>query len=377
MRFVLSSDRFVFAEQPRPGFPLILDARMEPAEPFHSYLIWRLLDAGAALDSKTWESYGRALWDFAKFLDANGLTWNQPFSSPGHGVVVRYRDWQISLRLDAGTINQRMRLVVGLYEWAARKKQIRSLPFHYREVTPRSTRRYASNRNAAHLAISRPNVLLAEWEKEPAFLLANQVKQARREIRSTSQRLLFDLMARVGLRSVEARTFPIKYVFDPRIKKDLNDSSMIFVNLSPNDMDIKFDKPRSVAVPFSLMEDLWAYTRFERNRLLAGRTERRELLITVNGNPFSKTSAGKVFSYLAERIGFKITPLMLRHTYAIHTLLVLRANPNLGIEPLMWLRDRLGHSHVETTMTYLRQIERLMGAEAEQLMSEFDRIYGI
>lgn len=128
MRFVLASDDFVYAMRPRPGFPLILNGQMEPAEPFHSFLMWLLLERGGDLDEKTWESYGRAIWDFAKFLDANRLTWNQPFNAPVDGVVVMYRNWQVrDLRLDAGTINQRLRLVVKMYEWAQRKGTIAGL----------------------------------------------------------------------------------------------------------------------------------------------------------------------------------------------------------------------------------------------------------
>ena len=82
--------------------------------------------------------------------------------------------------------------------------------------------------------------------------------------------------------------------------------------LDPKDMEIKFDKPRDVAVPHSLMEELWAYTLFERNRL-AGTQVRRELILTVNGICYGKDSAVKVFKHLSNRVGFKITPLMLRH----------------------------------------------------------------
>ncbi|WP_197378050.1 tyrosine-type recombinase/integrase [Ralstonia pseudosolanacearum] len=376
MRFVLASDDFVYAMRPRPGFPLILDGDMRPAEPFHSYLVWRLLDKGDPLHPKTWEAYGRSIWDFARFLDANGLTWDQPFNAPGSGVVVKYRNWQVDMRLDAGTINQRLKQVIGMYEWAGRRQMIDSLPFDYKSVTRRGVEHDLAHKTEGQQTTERANVLLDEWDKEPAFLTAEQLAAARREIRSTSQRLLFDLMARVGLRSVEARTFPLKYVFDPRARSDLKPGMMIDLRLNPKHMEIKFNKSRVVAMPYSLMEDLWAYTQFERNKFV-GSNPRPELVLTVNGNPFSNASAGKVFAYLAAKVRFKITPLMLRHSYAIHTLLVLRAHPELELEPLMWVRDRLGHVSVATTMVYLRQIERLMGDTAVKLMNEFDAIYGL
>lgn len=376
MRFVLASEDFQYANRSRPGFPLILNSAMEPSWPEHSYLMSSLLGKGVALDIKTWDSYGRAIWDFARFLDANDLTWDQPFTAPGNGVVVMYRDWQVDLKLDSGTINHRLRLVVKMYEWAMDSRLIHDVPFEYRYVTRRAVDSALAHKTGGEQTTAQPTILVDEWEKEPAFLTSEQLVVARREIRSASQKLLFDLMARVGLRSEEARTFPLKYVFDPQTRRDLKPSSMIYTNLNPQDMEIKFDKPRVVVIPYNLMEDMWAYTQFERNRL-AGTKDRTELILTINGNRFSNSSAQKVFSYLGKRIGFKIIPLMLRHSYAIHTLLVLRAHPELKLEPLLWLRDRLGHSSVTTTMIYLRQIERMMGGEAEKMMTEFDAIYGV
>ncbi len=45
MRFVLSSSELVYGRRSRSGFPLILNDEMQPAEPFHDYLMWRLLNS--------------------------------------------------------------------------------------------------------------------------------------------------------------------------------------------------------------------------------------------------------------------------------------------------------------------------------------------
>lgn len=108
MRFVLSTGDFKYANRQRPGFPLILDGAMQPAQPFHGYLRHRLLEGGRLLDVKTWEAYGRRLWDFAMFLHANKLKWDQPSTAPGVSVVSVYRDWQtFDLKLDPSTIQAR------------------------------------------------------------------------------------------------------------------------------------------------------------------------------------------------------------------------------------------------------------------------------
>lgn len=377
MRFIRATDEFVFAGRPRPGFPLILDDSMAPAQPFHDYLMHRLLENGKVLDEKTWEAYGRRLWDFARFLVANGVTWNQPFASVGQSVVSAYRNWQAGdLKLDPSTINGRLAVIAAMYQWALGRGLVERLPFSHSEVTAHAIQHDLAHVTGGRKTVSRPDILLDEWEKEPAFLTADQLRVARGSIRSTSQRLLFDLMSRVGLRSVEARTFPLSYVFDPASRRALRPGSFIELLLEPADMEIKFGKPRAVHVPYSLMEDMFAYTTYERTGL-ADRLARSELILTTHGNPYSKDSAVKVFADLGRRLGFPIRPLMLRHSYAVHTLLMLRSRPEIKLEPLMYVRDRLGHRSVQHTMIYLRQIERLLGAEALAMMDDFDRLYGV
>lgn len=377
MRYVRATDEFVFAGRPRPGFPLILDDSMEPAQPFHDYLLYRLLESGKALDQKTWEAYGRRLWDFARFLQANEWCWDDPFMSVGQSVVSVYRDWQAQdLKLDPATINARLELVTAMYRWAHERGRIDRLPFTCSDVAVYGIEHDLTHITGGRKRSSRPAVLLNEWNKEPAFLTADQLKIVRQSIRSAAQRLLFDLMARVGLRSVEARTFPLSYVVDPRTQKAWKPGTFIDVRLDPRDMEIKFNKSRVVHVPYSLMEDMYAYTTFERNGL-ADAADRKELILTIHGQRYSKESAVKVYTDLSNTVGFRVRPLMLRHSYAIHTLLLLRSRPEIPMEPLMYVRDRLGHASVQTTMVYLQQIERLLGAEALAMMDEFDRLYGV
>lgn len=249
MRFLFATRDFIYAGRPRPGFPLILDDEMQPALPFHAYLLHRLLEEGKALDVKTWEAYGRRLWDFAKFLSTNAMWWDQPFAAVGQSVVRVYRDWQVQdLKLDPATVNDRLELVAAMYRWAHGRGRIERLPFTLSDVTVQGVEHDLAHVTGGRRTVARPDVLLDEWDKEPAFLTADQLKIARAEIRSPSQRLLFDLMARVGLRSVEARTFPVSYVFDPSTRKALKPGTFIEARLDPRDMEIKFDKPRVVHV---------------------------------------------------------------------------------------------------------------------------------
>nr|WP_315239992.1 tyrosine-type recombinase/integrase [uncultured Albidiferax sp.] len=378
MRLIFTTGEYVYAGRPRPGFPMILGDDMVPAQPFHGYLHHHLLGRGKALDIKTWEAYGRRLWDFARFLHANDLQWDQPFESYGTSVVRVYRDWQAAdLRLDPSTINDRLKQVTDFYKWAHGQQLIDELPFGQSTVTIRGIEHDLMHVTGGQKITRRADVLLDEWDKEPVFLTSSQIKMARSDIRSTSQRLLFDLMVRVGLRSIEARTFPLAYVFDPVTRPHLMPGTMIDVRLDPRDMEIKFKKPRVVHVPYSLMQDMYQYTLFERNRCVKEGGEGQALILTAHGNVHSKGSARKVMHDIGRRVNFAIRPLMLRHSYAIHTLLLLRNYADFKGEPLLYVRDRLGHASVQTTVIYLAQINRLAGGEALAMMAEFDQLFDV
>ncbi|MNY20874.1 site-specific tyrosine recombinase XerD [compost metagenome] len=222
---------------------------------------------------------------------------------------------------------------------------------------------------------SKADVTVTQWEALPQFLSMEQLFAIRSCNVSPGRRLLLDLMTRVGLRSVEARTFALKYVFNPYRRKDCAPDRMIRIRLDPRDMMTKFNKPRDVDIPFSLMNDLHAYTLHERNRLANEGEECSALILTTGGRKFTKDGIGEVCASISKRVGFKFNALMLRHSYAVHTLRRLRQDPNFHGEPLLYLRDRMGHSSVQTTTIYLRQIEQLAGGLALAVEDEFDAMF--
>lgn len=377
MRLVFSTKEFIYNGLPRPGFPIILGDDMQPVQPFQDFLLWRLLGRGFPLSRLTWEGYGRRLWDYAMFLKANELVWNQPFEVPGQSVVSRYRDWSLrSLNLRRSTLNSRLRIVADFYNWAHETHLIDALPFSYRRDRCRKVDRFLMH--VGDVSPKQvPSLIVPEWSAPPEFLTLPQLELVRRICRSATRRLLLDLMARVGLRSVEARTFPLRYVFNPARRADCRPGQMLRLRLDPKDMGTKFSKPRDVDVPYSLMEDMYAYTLYERSRLAStSPTSSATLLLTATGRPFSKDAVVEVFHSLSAAAGFRITALMLRHSYAIHTLSRLRARRDYNGEPLLYVRDRLGHSDVQTTLVYLRQIEQLAGSVALAVEDEFSTLFG-
>ena len=379
MRLAFTTSSFVYAGLPRPGLPIILGDDMSPVQPVQDFIIHKLLGQGKKLSPLTWTDYGRRLWDYFAFLDANSIVWDDPSSVVGKGPVARYKAWSLTeAGVTARTLNSRLRLIAEFYEWAVQIGAIEAVPYGYEERRVSARDQFLKHAVDHNATVERPDIFVQEWSSLPEFLAKEQVKAclASVALKRASRRLLFDLMWRIGLRSCEARTFPLSYVFDPSKRPDCNPSRMIRIRLNPRDMTIKFDKPRDVDVPFSLMEALYAYTLYERNRLASASTqEHSALVLNEYGIPYSKDAVGDLFRALSLKVGFRATALMLRHSYAVHTLARLRNESSFHGEPLLYVRDRLGHADVQTTAIYLSQINQLASQLVLAIEDEFDRMF--
>jgi len=247
------------------GFPLLLDNDGWPLEPAQSFL-WHVLITHGSIESKlTWEAYGRRLYDYFAFLSANDLAWNEGQKLHGLSVVARYRNWSLGeLGLNPNTVNKRLNLVVRFYDWCKRQGHISHLPFGTRDVRTPLHQGFLAHVDRSGGVVSKPMVMARERKATIKFLIKEQVRQCLGAKLDSSHALLFNLMVRTGMRSCEARTFPLAYVFNPRIQKGLTPGQMIRINLEPADMHIKYGKPRSVDVPWSLMEDMWSYSLHQR-----------------------------------------------------------------------------------------------------------------
>jgi len=116
MRLVFATEDLTLAGRSFVGFPLLVGSDGWPVEPAQSFLWHILIEVGEALSISTWEAYGRRLFDYFAFLEANGLSWNEESVANGLSVLARYRDWSSGeLGLDPGTVNKRLGLIVRFY----------------------------------------------------------------------------------------------------------------------------------------------------------------------------------------------------------------------------------------------------------------------
>ena len=362
MRLVLATTDLTVEGRSFAGFPLLIDDDGWPLEPAQSFL-WHTLVTHGSIESKlTWEAYGRRLYDYFAFLSANDLTWDEDQKPHGLSVVAKYRDWSLGeLGLNQNNVNKRLNLVVRFYDWCKRQGYVSHLPFGMRDVRTPSHQGFLAHVDCTGGMVSKPVVMARERKATIKFLIKEQVRQCLGARLDPSHALLFNLMVRTGMRSCEARSFPLTYVFNPRTRTGLTPGQMIRVNLEPADMHLKYGKPRSVDVPWSLMEDMWTYSLHQREvrRQRAGQVP-TALVLTELGTEFSKGAVVDAMKAIEKKVGFPVRAHMLRHTYGTYTLSALRKSTVFQGEPLLYVRDRMGHSDVQTTAIYLHLINQLI-----------------
>lgn len=377
MRLVFATKDLKLAGRSFEDFPLLIGSDGLPVEPAQSFLWHVLVESGEALSVSTWEAYGRRLFDYFAFLEVNGLSWNEGAVAPGLSVLTRYRDWSSGeLGLDPGTVNKRLGVIVRFYRWAKQLGHITLLPFSEKRVRVVPHSGLLSHVARPGAESTKASVMVRERRRLTKFLTKDQAKVCFAIDTDPSHKILFHLMVRTGLRSCEARTFPLKYVFNPRLKKGLPKGQMISVALEPTDMHIKYSRPRTIDVPWSLMEDMWSYSLHQRElRKSYGDGLVSALLLTNEGRHYSKDSVVDVMKAYERKCGFYVRAHMLRHTYGTYTLLALRNSRGFEGEPLLYVRDRMGHSDVQTTMIYLHLINQLEGQTVLAHEDEIDMMF--
>lgn len=261
--------------------------------------------------------------------------------------------------LSGRTVNARLRTVLRFYKWAVAERLLPRFPFDDISVPVRYLAGMLAHTDGS--AGMRPSsaLLMREGAAPIRLLTLEQCKTCLTALTNLTHQLIFRLGVQTGLRSEELRTLPVKYVFDPMHRSDLKGKAAYRMRLSAADMALKGGKARTIDVPIPLLADLWRYIIFERpKRARWAEVISTAIFLTERGTPFSDKAIEKAFWRLEQRVGFQVTPHMLRHTYGTYTLHALRERGFKG-DALLYLRDRMGHSTVNTTQIYLHLLEQL------------------
>lgn len=370
MRLIWATEEFFVNSIPFEGFPILLDKNMRCIRPVLLFLIYECLHRGRVESKCSWRVYGQSLYDYFGFLEDKDLSWQFNFFDSNHSVIAAYRDWALDVSNNtANTVNQRLRVIVRFYQYALKVGWIKTLPFEFEEFTIPKSRAFLAHIHKTRIKKQSPDVML---KHRPGLLKVLSIDEVTCLLEGTACNITLNNIVRLelqtGLRKSEALTFPRKYVVNPFNYSKI--PKYIRINLDPQDMLLKGGRPRTIDVPFGLMERLWDYILHERNHRLIGNSieEPEALFINRCGVPYSVNSQS-INTQIKNVLGYAYQH-MLRHTYATHTMCALK-NEHGGKSDyaLMYIRDRLGHVSVTTTEKYLHYVESL----EDELMSSYQQ----
>ncbi len=347
---------------PITGFPLLLSNTGTIVEPALSFLVHHLLHRGSVQSHRSWEAYGYALLDFFEFLERTSRAWDEPRVIGVPSVVAAYRQDALARGLRRSTINLGLHLICRFYQRQLKEGAISALPFDMQAQMIRRDR----HRGLAPLRSEQvfvPDVKLRAPRRRLKVLSGSQVRVFLSALTDRTLRLLATFQLSTGLRIEEAVSFPQSLVVDPRLHPSVR--HMFPVTLDPHLMTTKGSNARVIHVPRSLMAELWAWAAMERPRRVGTHT-RAVLFVTRDGRAYRRNTVWQLYARMGRRHSLEVSPHVLRHTFATHTLAALRRVMNVG-NALLYVKERLGHQSVTTTERYLHHVDDV----ADEVMTSY------
>jgi integrase len=397
MRLFYTTDDFIYKGHSSPCVPFLCEDNMEFVVDVNDYLLWISLENSHTSSPATWKCHAESLYDYFSWLRANNLEWNsKPQKRKGDEEITNvavYRNWSLSLinpetglpKIQRSTVRKRLTHLMSFYRWAQLRQRIDFLPWDsdFRIVEVPHPSMYRHTR--AGRIVARDNLRPKAIRKAIPLLTISQCKDLLNACSTKTLLLMTKLMLQTGLRNEECRTFPRKYIFDP-IR--LPNRNRIPLNLDPSEMALKGNKPRRIYVTWQLMKELFDYLNFgdgaERSNLNREiyKEKTARTFLNNDGEYWSEKGLNNAYRKLwvrdnknAPELPFRVTPHMLRHTFATFELYAESKRTNLG-NALAWVRDRLGHRSIATTTIYVHCLDLMEESELNFYQKELDEIIG-
>ncbi|MBH8313587.1 tyrosine-type recombinase/integrase [Klebsiella pneumoniae] len=362
MELIWATEDLVIAGRPYTGFPILLWDTMESCVPVNDFLRHYLL-RGAIGSTKSWPSTGRAMYDFFSFLQANDIDWRNVDRREAKSIIAAYRDYcLVECELARSTTRQRLHYICKFYEYAQTQGWVNCLPFSYEERTVKREIGFLAHVDASGGKTMANDLMPRAHKVLPKYLSMDEIRAILQAAENPHHRIMILLGLQTGLRREEIATLPLAYIFDP--DKNGRREHNIRIRLDPFDghgMLTKGSKARDIYVSHRFLSKLYRYVvqvRGERSSLSP--TKYEPLFLNQFGEPFANDGKGieRIVRNIGKKVGIKVHPHMLRHTYATHTLVALQRNRG-DIDPLVFVQRQLGHSSLQTTMVYLHLINEL------------------
>jgi integrase/recombinase XerD len=324
---------------------LVIDKSGLPVEPVESFLGYLF---NIEKSPHTIESYAHHLKLYWQFLLLTDKDWHIISIADLSQFVVWLRNSiQLVTQSDNGfrrvesTVNTILSAVASFYRHHNQlgNTQIQLTEPCYLPVNRHKSLLYHVYKNKA---IHKRIISLKTNKTLPKIITKQQMEMALEACSNVRDRFLLCLLYETGLRIGQALS-----LHHEDIKSFDNEIHIIYRENHPQQLRNKSRKPNVLAISQELMRQYSSYINEYQNIL--------EICpyVFVNiktGSYLTYPAVRKIFRRLSTRIGFRLTPHMLRHTHA--TLLI-----KSGWDAA-FVQKRLGHAHVETTINQYVHLEQ-------------------
>ena len=364
MELVWSSEKFKINGLTYEKFPILLNDSMESLTEVNSFLRYYLIQRGRIQSNKSWKVVGQALYDYFGFLQAQERKWNENLLFNEVSLLSTYRDYSLrKLNLSRSTVRQRLCYLCKFYEYSVQCGFIDKLPFQYETVRSIRNLKFLAHTDATGGELVSKDILPKISKLLPKFLSKSQVGSLLNAVDNRHHMMIVRFFLQSGLRRQELATFPLIYIVNPKFIKTSTKNMCISLNPHDgNEIKTKGSKARNIWISRELMSELWNYVihiRGERSQL--SKSPQKQLFLNQFGEGYSDDGKRieRIVRASGNKAGFRVSPHMLRHTYATHTLHYLQQG-NHTIEPLVFLQNQLGHSSIQTVMIYTHLINSVV-----------------
>ncbi|MEQ9418298.1 MAG: hypothetical protein RJQ08_12215, partial [Salinisphaeraceae bacterium] len=138
MNLFFSTENFKLEGQSYTGFPLLVTEKGEPVSEALDFCISHLIKSGRVESKKSWVTYGKALYQFFGWCEANTIDWRDVGNDREATILAEFRDWNLSAEggsLAARTVNARLRLLCAFYRHACNRGWVQSVPYDIETIT--------------------------------------------------------------------------------------------------------------------------------------------------------------------------------------------------------------------------------------------------
>jgi integrase len=415
-----------------PGMPFVLDDEGRQVVDLNRWL--RTLPTSGVPAPNSWSAYARDLLAWLRFLDQRGVDLLDSVASLRDAVAAYHADRRmgdLARRLAPSSWNRAVAAIARFYDWAQAHGLIDAVPFNYRSYLVRTdcSSPRLRRRNLATERDGRPSATIRWLETDYLELFLSTGLGGRladggadvsfRGREAARNAAVGRLAAGSGLRSQEFSHLLVWELPSP----PLNDGEAVVAMAVPAAVT-KGTKARTTWVPSGALAEVHAYVALERSAAVRGSAwrpaggalqvadpdangghvngrrvrwsslgpaERRRLVapgggaavLAVRADGGALTDWEHTFAAASRRCRRidprfpSVTPHMLRHSFAVHTLRLLvrthladaakltrisGGDPAWALalraqDPLLVLRDLLGHASVSTTEVYLRMVD--------------------